>query len=1158
MAGSSGRPSLAGLASPATAPPGAGAASTSGPGSAHLPTTSVGLFLGTAGAGTSTASSATAAAPPGHASSQAARAVALPANPIAEWEARYPLDAAQRDAVAALSALFPERPFAPVAPPLAAASSMRAAAPATGTATVDSDADGDAALSDVDTDPGAGAGAASAVATAKATAAATAAVGATDPDLDVLDARHPIATPQDFLAWYGHVASALEHAQARDARRWLQMTQAYHAQCVALAAQSADALARLDALAAAYDGVKHKTSAIQETCEASLAEQLDVTVAAEKLHQQLAYFQALDVVAAAMAQPGRAWITEPPFDRLLAQLDVCIAFMAAHPHYHDAPAYGARFRAHMTRALTLVKMNFVDGLRDVVRDVRAAAATTSAAAVLDPGVAYTLYYGKFASLARAVAPLLAQIARRVHRHDEYASLWSDCLHVYCNSRAQLIVPRIADELRAAEARVAAAATSAGTSKPLAPASGAASAAAAAAADLHHGPHLLALAREACTAVLTPVRDEARLFFQFFIETHVGDAPPASAPASASAVAMTTPTPDGASWRSRTADAGPRGGPGDALASPPSARALDADADADAAEGAVDIASMGLVELGTYMEVLGQPLVDLLRPLILREPRLEILSELAHTLTAFLSLEADAEAEAAHDGAPATATGAYAGLAPAAYAALQAALGQVLARIRADVQDRLIFRAQAFMRDEIERFRPTARELDVFARGHGLPKPFAKQFSSGAGGMASPLPPMTPLLPSTPSGFGFGFGGLGVPLYGGGEWYPALSRTLTLLTKLHVALPPAIFSDLAHDAILLCCTSIATAGRTLAAARGDAADGQLFQIKNLLVLREGLSAFGASGGFVREERDVDLGGLENVVATFFWGHNAAAAAADKGAAPGGLAGRGSFVAGWDTPAPDSVDVAADAAGTPLRTQHSSSASLPDPSTFMGPPAAGSAASARRAAAAALLPQVRKTSTDAAAVLDAVLKRTCERYIAAAVRACLAPVRTWMLQYHAVKPGRVRRRLRRAAPPEAGTAATDAEDDDTAMPVFASAAGIRETAAALRRVLPPAMATTRAQLGDYLDDQTTEQVILDVVSGQVRTALAAWRNAVAGLGYLGGPESLGLPSAADVEGWLAAAATPTTDSMTTSTPAPSAATPRLMAPPATRSPDPRQND
>merc|ERR1712066_773178 len=75
----------------------------------------------------------------------------------------------------------------------------------------------------------------------------------------------------------------------------------------------------------------------------------------------------------------------------------------------------------------------------------------------------------------------------------------------------------------------------------------------------------------------------------------------------------------------------------------------------------------------------------------------------------------------------------------------------------------------------------------------------------------------------------------------GMWYPPVRRTLVCLSKLYRCLEREIFQGLSQEALTACMDSLEKAAEQIAAHK-TAMDGQLFEIKHLLILREQIAPF----------------------------------------------------------------------------------------------------------------------------------------------------------------------------------------------------------------------------------------------------------------------------------------------------------------------------
>lgn len=93
----------------------------------------------------------------------------------------------------------------------------------------------------------------------------------------------------------------------------------------------------------------------------------------------------------------------------------------------------------------------------------------------------------------------------------------------------------------------------------------------------------------------------------------------------------------------------------------------------------------------------------------------------------------------------------------------------------------------------------------------------------------------------------------------GMWYPAVRRTLAALSRLYRCLEKRVFQGLAQEAISLCVQSVDNAAKQISATKTNI-DGELFQIKHLLILREQIAPFQVD--FVIKETTLDFSNMKN--------------------------------------------------------------------------------------------------------------------------------------------------------------------------------------------------------------------------------------------------------------------------------------------------------
>lgn len=153
-----------------------------------------------------------------------------------------------------------------------------------------------------------------------------------------------------------------------------------------------------------------------------------------------------------------------------------------------------------------------------------------------------------------------------------------------------------------------------------------------------------------------------------------------------------------------------------------------------------------------------------------------------------------------------------------------ALRSIVSRTLADAQERLIYRAQAFIEEKLVHFEPQQEDLNYpgILEDSSKEQDFSGQEQDSWNSQRSVFPP--------------------------------IRSTLEYLEKLHTCLDVKIFSGIAHEAVLACSVSITKAVPSISRLSSEM-DGQLFSIRHLLLLREQLIPFRID--FSMTEKDLDF-------------------------------------------------------------------------------------------------------------------------------------------------------------------------------------------------------------------------------------------------------------------------------------------------------------
>ncbi len=171
-------------------------------------------------------------------------------------------------------------------------------------------------------------------------------------------------------------------------------------------------------------------------------------------------------------------------------------------------------------------------------------------------------------------------------------------------------------------------------------------------------------------------------------------------------------------------------------------------------------------LNSLLEGFALDLHDVLRPLVLQQHRIEVLCAAVSIIRGELCEEQlDRRA------------------------ALSPALRPLLMRLQGDVQERLVFMTQAYIRDEIAGFAPAAAHLE-----------YPERLQAAAAAAAA-----APVKASA---------GEHTLRSLGGSWYPTLERTLLVLSKLYLSIEPVVFEGLAQEAVSVCIESLSSAAKTI--------------------------------------------------------------------------------------------------------------------------------------------------------------------------------------------------------------------------------------------------------------------------------------------------------------------------------------------------------
>ncbi|XP_030556819.1 conserved oligomeric Golgi complex subunit 3 isoform X1 [Drosophila novamexicana] len=226
---------------------------------------------------------------------------------------------------------------------------------------------------------------------------------------------------------------------------------------------------------------------------------------------------------------------------------------------------------------------------------------------------------------------------------------------------------------------------------------------------------------------------------------------------------------------------------------------------------------GAAHLTVYLEGLCTILYDTLRPFIIHINHLETLAEICSILRIEMLEE---HVQQNPSGLEAFATIAH--------------------QLLQDVQERLVFRAHLYLQSDIQNYNPSTGDLAYPEKlemmesiALSLQEPTQLRRSDSRASM------MSSEAESVDTAYRVKQMNSPADLHG--MWYPTVRRTLVCLSRLYRCVDRPIFQGLSQEALKLCIQSVSHAATKIAAAKTPI-DGELFEVKHLLILREQIAPF----------------------------------------------------------------------------------------------------------------------------------------------------------------------------------------------------------------------------------------------------------------------------------------------------------------------------
>ncbi|KAK9462834.1 Sec34-like family-domain-containing protein [Lipomyces oligophaga] len=254
--------------------------------------------------------------------------------------------------------------------------------------------------------------------------------------------RQATTEKAQYLNLYDEMQKELQEAEDLNFVQFRDTAQSHLESCRVFMLQADRTLKFLDALALGFDSVKRQTSSFQASCDALSVEQQRLDALATEIENHLVPFNMLEEITKRLNVPGTDFVAHEGFKQMLATLDRCIEYTETHPNFNGIDLYQMRFKQCMTRALTLIRVYFINSIREVTNDVQ----SRIAAKALNDATQSALFYTKFRVDAPILHGLMEEIQTRSEGQEEYSSLLGDCFKYYNGVRAKLVLPVITKQV----------------------------------------------------------------------------------------------------------------------------------------------------------------------------------------------------------------------------------------------------------------------------------------------------------------------------------------------------------------------------------------------------------------------------------------------------------------------------------------------------------------------------------------------------------------------------------------------------------------------------------------------------------------------------------------------------------------------------------------
>ncbi|CAG0917309.1 unnamed protein product [Notodromas monacha] len=265
-----------------------------------------------------------------------------------------------------------------------------------------------------------------------------------------------IATAHQFLTWYDSLEKDMILDEVSSYAKYLANLRRTGLTCVEAQRTVEGVIDDLQKLLVAQETVCKETNLLHAACEKLLEEQEAMSGKAEKINEELKYFE---IVENLPVFDSFGSIQSSDFISTLAKLDAATEFFREHASYKDSSEYLSKCDAALYRGLVMVRgfvsASLVNAFEEIYPWVTTGGSFLGGGApqkkeqirALNVDQAYPYLYARFSANSATLKRCVAEIECRVKSFALAEGILSDIHGFYFSKRKQLIVPVFQSQMK---------------------------------------------------------------------------------------------------------------------------------------------------------------------------------------------------------------------------------------------------------------------------------------------------------------------------------------------------------------------------------------------------------------------------------------------------------------------------------------------------------------------------------------------------------------------------------------------------------------------------------------------------------------------------------------------------------------------------------------